>query len=238
MTKLVNGFTKNNYTCSYLMEEGTNDLSRKHMSDCLKVFHYNVQSFNTNGYKVSSYLKCLNFEYNVICLTEIRTPNPEIISMEFPNYNVFLDCTSTKKGGVAILLKKDKFNDINEIDMNPNYFINNQCCTNCKTENRWLSFKIDNLNVIVGGIYWHPKSNINHFNIALNEIISQINDNTLAIVLGDVNINLLSEDNDKVNTYLNNYLTKNFIPCITLPTRITDHSISLIDHIFIKMPKN
>ena len=107
----------------------------------------------------------------------------------------------------------------------------------CKTENRWLSFKIDNLNVVVGGIYRHPKSNINHFNTALNEIISQINDNTLAIVLGDVNINLLSEDNDKVNTYLNNYLTKNFIPCITLPTRITDHSISLIDHIFIKTPK-
>ena len=44
------------------MEEGTNDLYRKHMSDCLKVFHYNVQSFNTNGYKVSSYLKCLDFE--------------------------------------------------------------------------------------------------------------------------------------------------------------------------------
>ena len=88
-----------------------------------------------------------------------------------------------------------------------------------------------------GSIYRHPKSNIDHFNTALNEIISQINDNTLAIVLGDVNINLLSEDNDKVNTYLNNYLTKNFIPCITLPTRITDHSISLIDHIFIKTPK-
>ena len=56
-------------------------------------------------------------------------------------------------------------------------------------------------------------------------------------MLGDVNINLLSEDNDKVNTYLNSYLAYNFIPCITLPTRITDHSISLIDHIFIKMPK-
>ena len=92
------------------------------------------------------------------------------------------------------------------------------------------------MNVIVGGIYRHPKSNIGHFNTALNKIIKEINDDTLAIVLGDVNINLLSENNDKVNTYLNNYLTKNFIPCITLPTRITDHSISLIDHIFIKTP--
>ena len=123
MTKLVNGFSKNNYTCSYLMEESLNNLTRKHMSDCLKVFHYNVESFNTNGEKLSAYLKCLNFEYDIICLTEIRTPNSGIITKEFPNYNVFLDCTSTKKGGVAILLKKDKFKDVNKIDMNPDFFL-------------------------------------------------------------------------------------------------------------------
>ena len=237
MTKYVNGFSKNNYTCNFFMEESLNNLIQKHKPDCLKVFHYNMESFNTNGDKLSSYLKCLNFDYDIICLTEIRTPNPAIISLEFPNYDVYLDCVSTKKGGVAILLKKNKFKDINEIDINQNFNIKNLCCTNCNTENRWLSFKIDKLKVIVGGIYRHPKSNINHFNTALNELTSQINDDTLAIVLGDVNINLLSENNEKVNTYLNNYLTNNFIPCITLPTRITDHSISLIDHIFLKIPK-
>ena len=36
---------------------------------------------------------------------------------------------------------------------------------------------------------------------------------------------------------MNNFFEKNFIPCITLPTRITDHSVTLIDHIFIKCPK-
>ena len=48
---------------------------------------------------------------------------------------------------------------------------------------------------------------------------------------------MLSENNDKITNYLNNFLANNFIPCITIPTRITDHSISLIDHIFIKTPK-
>ncbi len=85
---------------------------------------------------------------------------------------------------------------MNEIDVNTNFKITHQCCTNCKTENRWLSFKINKLNVIVGGIYRHPKSNISHFNTTLNEIINQIKDDTLAIVFGDVNINLLSENND------------------------------------------
>ena len=34
-----------------------------------------------------------------------------------------------------------------------------------------------------------------------------------------------------------NFLTCNFIPYITLPTRVRNHSISLIDHIFIKTPR-
>ena len=238
MRKLVNGVSKDNYTCSYYMEDSINNLSRKHKTDCLKIFHYNVESFNTNGAKVAAYLKCFNFKYDIICLTEIRVYNPSIIQMEFPDYHVYLDCKSSKKGGVAILLKRNKFNSINEIDLNDNFNIKNHCtCKNCKTENRWLSIKINNLNVIVGGVYRHPKGNINHFNSALNNIISQISDNTLAIVLGDININLLSENNVKINEYLNNFLTSNFIPCITLPTRIRNHSISLIDHIFIKTPR-
>ena len=238
MRNLVNGFSKNNYTCSYYMEDSINNLTRKHKTDCLKIFHYNVESFNTNGAKGAAYLKFFNFEYDIICLTEIRVPNPGIIQMEFPDYHIFLDCLTSKKGGVVILLKKNKFKDINELDVNANFNIKNQCrCSNCKTENKWLSFRINNLNVIVGGVYRHPKGNINHFNTALNNVISQITDDTLAIVLGDININLLSENNEKVNDYLNNFLTNNFIPCITLPTRIRNHSISLIDHIFIKTPR-
>ena len=52
-----------------------------------------------------------------------------------------------------------------------------------------------------------------------------------------MNINLLEVDDAKANNYLNNYLEYNFIPCITLPIRITHHSATLLDHIFIKSPK-
>ena len=71
----------------------------------------------------------------------------------------------------------------------------------------------------------------------VNTTISQINDNTLAILLGDININLLNENNEKVNNYLDNLFEKNFIPCISLPTRITDHSATIIDHILFKPPQ-
>ena len=107
----------------------------------------------------------------------------------------------------------------------------------CKTENKWLRFNINNQSVILGGIYRHPKGDKKHFNDSLKNVISQINDDTLAIILGDININLLTEDCDKVQSYLNTFLEKSFIPCITLPTRIADHSATLIDHIFIKCPR-
>ena len=61
MTKLVNGFSKNNYTCNFYMEGNIKNLAQKHKADCLKIFHYNVESFNTNGAAVAAYLKCLNF---------------------------------------------------------------------------------------------------------------------------------------------------------------------------------
>ena len=116
--------------------------------------------------------------------------------------------------------------------------LKNTCTDNkCQTENKWVSFKINNQKVIIGCIYRHPKGNIDHFTSALKNTISHINDNTLAIILGDINIDLMQESDAKVNTYINNFFEHNFIPCITLPTRITHHSATLLDHIFIKSPK-
>ena len=47
----------------------------------------------------------------------------------------------------------------------------------------------------------------------------------------------MQENDTKVYAYMNSLFQNNFIPCITLPTRIRDHSTTLIDHIFIKCPK-
>ena len=110
-------------------------------------------------------------------------------------------------------------------------------CHHCIIENKWLSFNINKQTVIIGGIYRHPKGEIEHFNNALRNVTNKIKDDTLAIVLGDFNINLLSEGSVKVQSHLNNLLEKNFIPCITLPTRVRDYSTTLIDNIFVKNPR-
>ena len=72
MIKHVNGFSKNNYTCGYYQENGLYNLSKKHLPDCLKAYHHNIDSYNTNGPALAAFLKCLNLKFDIICLSDIR----------------------------------------------------------------------------------------------------------------------------------------------------------------------
>ena len=237
MINMVNGFSKDNYTCNYYNSESINQLFKNHHPNSLKAFHLNLESFNTNGDLLKTNLKLLNFEFDILCLTEVRKTSINMIELVFPNYDIFLDTPSLCKGGVAVLVKKNRFSGVTDLNAGSGYDLKNNCnCDNCICENVWVSFNINKQKVLIGGIYRHPKGNIEHFNNSLKDIISNINDNTLAIILGDINVNLMLEGNEKVDTYLNNYFENKFVPCITLPTRIRDHSTTLIDHIFVKNP--
>ena len=242
MLNLVNGFSKDNYTCGYFQEESINNLAKNHLPHCLKIFHLNIVSFNKNGSNLAAYLKCLKFKFDIICLTEIRENNLGIIENEFQDYHIHIDNPQKSNGGVALLLRKSKFEQINDLTTNLDLELSNKCkCKSnfCQIENKWLKFKINDQEIILGGIYRHPsKGKIDCFNEALKKSLDSINRNTMTIILGDMNINLLLEDKEFVETYLNNFLSRNYIPLITLPTRINKHSASLIDHIFVKIPPN
>ena len=238
MIKHVNGFSKNNYTCGYFDEESAFNLTKKHTPDCLKMIHVNIDSFCSKSLDLSSYLKSLKFKFNIICLSEIRSTTVGIIQEQFSDFDIFIDNPTLAKGGVAILLRKSNFKDVTEIDFDDKFNLKNKLAgSKCIVENKWLSFKIGKQNVILGGIYRHPHRDIDNFNNALKSSLENVSGDDLAIIMGDFNINLLEENDIKVNCYLNNFFACNFIPCITLPTRLTHHSATLIDHIFIKMPK-
>ena len=206
----------------------------------MKIFHLNIVSFCKNGSNLAAYLKCLKFKFDIICLTEIRESNLGIIEIEFQDYHIHIDNPQKSNGGVALLLRKSKFDHISDLSTNPNFEISNKCiCNSCQIENKWLKLKINDQEIILGGIYRHPsKGKIDCFNEALKKSLDNINRNTMTIVLGDMNINLLVEEKDVIETYLNNFLSRNYISLITLPTRINNHSASLIDHIFVKIPTN
>ena len=151
MIKLVNGFSKDNYTCNYYNEGNINDLAKKHSTNSLKVFHHNIDSFGKNSTELVSNLECLNFAFDIICLTEVRETSREIIDEVFPDYHIFLDNPNSAKGGIALLLKKNKFNNITELETSTGFNLKGLCnCHQCKIENKWLSFNINNQSVILG----------------------------------------------------------------------------------------
>ena len=139
MIKHVNGFSKNNYTCSYYDEKSIIDLSKKHIPNCLKIFHLNIESFKKHGTELSVYLKCVGLKFDIICLTEIRHTTTGLIDKDFPDFHIFIDDPSSSKGGVALLLRKNKFSQITEIDKNSNQHFKKTCaCTKCLIESKWI----------------------------------------------------------------------------------------------------
>ena len=87
-----------------------------------------------------------------------------------------------------------------------------------------------------GIVYRHPSSNLDNFMNYINSTVDHIHhENKFCLFMGDFNIDLLKFDShaDSGN-FVNTLGTFFFQPHIFQPTRITDHSATLIDNIFFQ----
>ena len=139
--------------------------------------------------------------------------------------------TSCIKGGAILYINKN-------IDSIPRTDLEKQLYVSTKLESSFSEILVKgDKNIIVGCIYKHPSMDIDEFNILFEEAMEKITgENKEIYLLGDFNLDLLKIDDDdkgkKVDEYFN-ILCKNFlVPHITLPTRITPSSATLIDNIF------
>ena len=87
-------------------------------------------------------------------------------------------------------------------------------------------------NEIIGVIYRPPGGDITRFNEHMNEIFKKVG-GLNAYIMGDFNVDLLKADGHKLtNDFLQGFYTGGFYPLISLPTRITDSTATLIDNIW------
>ena len=69
--------------------------------------------------------------------------------------------------------------------------------------------------------------------VALEPLISSLDPRVKTYIMGEFNINLLDHDlSPPVGRFINQMITKNFLPIINHPTRVTPHSCTLIHNIF------
>ena len=71
------------------------------------------------------------------------------------------------------------------------------------------------------------------FSVALEPLISSLDPCVKIYIMGDFNINLLDHNlSPPVKNFINQMISKNFLPIINRSTRVTPHSCTLIDNIF------
>ena len=188
---------------------------------------------------MKTYLDSLNCNFDLIFLTETGNAQPNEIEDIFQNYKFYIDTPligKGSKGGAGILVNINSFGNIEEILEKDN--IKHCNCTNCKVENKWLKLKSKNNSYIAGSIYRHPNGNTSHFIDSLEIQLNKIDKKSTCIIAGDINIDLIKQQNKNVNLYLETLLEHNFQPFICIPTRITDNSATIIDHINVRIPKH
>ena len=205
--------------------EGIHSLTSK--SKSCSILHFNVRSLSANYDAFSSFLPDLNHKFNVIGLSGTKfTMNKEpTANINITGYNFISQPSHSNAGGVGFYIRKDY-----------KFHVRDDFCTTT-TDFECLSIELHNAtqsNVVCSVFYRHPNSKIENFIEYYTKIMEKIsNEKKYCIIMGDFDINLLNyESHPLTHEFLSNLGPYCFQPYITQPTRITDHSATLIDNIY------
>ena len=82
--------------------------------------------------------------------------------------------------------------------------------------------------------YQHPNTDVTSFTQYMETAFTEMNKNKYNIfIMGDFNIDLLQYDtHNSTDDFLNSMIFHSFLPYVLQPTRVTDHSATIIDNIF------
>ena len=194
---------------------------------------FNIIHSNLNGLEnkidlLDKFIKTTKTDIDVICISETsQRENVDFMAnIHLDGYNKpFSQGSKTAKGGVAIYTKSNisafSRDDLNKIDKS--------------FETVWIEIQIDgSKNIVIGCAYKHPHGNIDDFTDYLTKCLAKINkSNKECYLTGDFNIDLLKYDSHNQSAeFINSLTALSFLPTILQPSRITDHSFTLIDNIF------
>jgi hypothetical protein len=196
--------------------------------------HINIHSLPAKIDQLTTLLSHLkqnniNLHFILLCETFLSDSNSSLFNI--PGYT--LECKNRKslsRGGVAIYIKNGiKYNRRDGIGIN--------------IEGEFESIFVEVIsrptNLIVGEVYRVPNTSETKSVEYYKSIINKINNLKTHCILGtDQNFDLLKLETHKNTADLfNSFITAGFIPGITLPTRITHSTSTLIDNIYTNLSK-
>jgi hypothetical protein len=225
----------------YYNTEGIGDFLSAPNNAGFKIFLLNCQSLNSKFSELKTYIEgVFESKFDAICLQETWLSSSSDVSLlQLEGYNLISKGKlASNHGGVAIYLKDTYTYKVLSVDSPSNIWdgVFIEVSLNGSGSN---SIK----NLIIGSIYRPPRDNNDNYATFIEEqeqILHNFQRSNKEVVLtGDFNIDLLKiKEKSNFNSFFETILSNGFIPKITFPTRITNHSSTLIDNIFVKLSNN
>lgn len=194
-----------------------------HYDKLLNIIHFNIRSLRKNFDELLAYLTLINLEnVDVIVLSEtwrLEQVGHFIIS----GFSLYYNNSYYNQNDGLVIYVKTNLNATTDVI--------------CLTETNLLRviIEINNSKIAITGSYRSPSTCIKQYITDLGGFFESLNTEVLEVFVGDININTLGDNLslDSVNyqTILAQY---GFFPYINKPTRVTENTESLIDHIFVK----
>ena len=211
-------------SCRYFSIEKFNKAKFKE-DRYLSIFHLNIASLQAHIDELKILLQLLTFKFDIIGISETKLIKGEepVINISLPNYSYIHTPSEASKGGTLLYIS-------NQLNFKPREDL--QVYQTKQVESTFVEIINDkSKNIIVGCIYKHHNITEKSFSEEIFEpLLKNLkNSNKEAVIIGDFNMNLLQIEKDSINKYFNSIIENNFLPLITIPTRIA--SKTLIDNI-------
>jgi hypothetical protein len=225
--------------CNYYTEQEFNAkcLSSNISSSKFSLFHLNIRSLNANHSKLFQLMTTLNHDYDAIILSEIWSFNITMYQNLFPHYNFYYVLpVQSSIGGVGAFIR-NTYSVVERRDL-----MSNSMYSNGLVETLFLELSKGSYQCCICCLYRHPNTNIVNFTNALEIILQSANcyrSSADCFLAGDFNLDLLKFDvNSQISNFIDMLVSYNFLPLSLLPTRITENSATLIDHVYLRIKSN
>ena len=223
-----------NHNCSYFeSEEFVKKIGNR--SENFSTMSLNIRSLNNKTDHLQDFLNEITtnkFSFSALCIQEVwGVMDTQAVNLD--NFHpIILKKRETRRGGGLGMYISKQFRYENLEDLN--------CIVDGQFEALFVKvFTDENDFKLICNFYRPPGGEIKQFTEYLTEkLILFSNDSILKkaneiIICADFNVNFMNFDiHAPTNDLLNLFISSGFIPMITLPSRITDRSASLIDNIF------
>ena len=216
--------------CKYYDKDNLNSKFKK--NNHISFLHLNIRSLTKHFDNFQELLNSLDIRFKIIALSETRLITNSLAphNLCIDGYSLVSNSTEASAGGTAIYVC-NSLNYRNRQDLSSDMYQSK------KLESTFIEIsRKGRKSVVVGCIYKHPGMPVNEFADAYFAPTSdKVNkERKKGVFLGDFNINLLDFGKKKeVDKFIDTATSHNFFPTISLPTRITDSTSTLIDNIYI-----